>query len=175
MCNIIGVWDYGLWMDITAWQHWVILLPSLLSSSPIFYWFQQHPFCPLPLVQLLRATPTLSTCGTFTQVPRSWCGQYLVLVPSLLHWRPTGAEYMEGEGEYASKVLYPANMLHADKQKGFGSDSFNLSEYWFSWLCLCLLCICSDGAVYEWDISTGTRVRTLISHSKGINFIYVSA
>lgn len=39
----------------------------------------------------------------------------------------------------------------------------------------CVYFVYSDGAVYEWDISTGTRVRTLISHSKGINFVYVSA
>ena len=38
-----------------------------------------------------------------------------------------------------------------------------------------LIIFCSDGALYEWDISTGTCVRTLISHSRGINFVYVSA
>ena len=38
----------------------------------------------------------------------------------------------------------------------------------------CVFVGCSDGAVYEWDIATGTCVRTLIAHSRSVNFVHVS-
>ena len=52
--------------------------------------------------------------------------------------------------------------------------SISYQKHWQKVYNVTSLILCSNGALYEWDIATGTCVRTLISHSKAINFVYVS-
>ena len=133
--SCIGVWNCGPSVVITAWQRWATPLLSLLSSSPIFCWFQQHILRPLLLLwPIALSTRSLSTSGTFTQTPRWWHGQCLAMVPSSLHLHPMGAEYMEGEGKwtYVPRFVVSAIAIACWKQEGSGIRLYSSSKQYIT-------------------------------------------